>query len=54
MRVAEESRFLVALVLIAIGASSAAAADLKTGIAAYEAGDYAKAQSEWQPLADRG
>jgi TPR repeat protein len=52
--VAEESRFLVALALIAIGASSAAAADLKTGIAAYEAGDYAKAQSEWQPLADQG
>ena len=31
-----------------------AAADFKTGLEAYERGDYATAVREWQPLAEKG
>lgn len=42
-----------ALITLA-GATAASAQDVQTGIAAWQAGDYARAVAQWRPLADAG
>ncbi len=44
----------IALVLSIVCPTAPAWADFKTGVDAYQRGDYATALSEWQPLAEQG
>jgi len=44
----------IALLLLCLGGNIAASADLDTGMAAYEKGDYATARREFTALADQG
>ena len=47
-------RFPVAFVLSIVCLAAPAWADFKTGMDAYQRGDYATALAEWQPLAEQG
>ncbi|MFN3725802.1 MAG: SPOR domain-containing protein [Allosphingosinicella sp.] len=46
--------FLAATALLALTGAETAAADVPAGIAAWQAGDYARAVAEWRPLAEAG
>lgn len=46
--------FLAATALLALSGAETAAADVPAGIAAWQAGDYARAVAEWRPLAEAG
>ena len=50
------NRFVALLTVVILGvvALSSARADFEAGLQAYDAGDYATAIAEWQPLADQG
>ena len=43
-----------ATALLALTGAGTAAADVPAGIAAWQAGDYARAVAEWRPLAEAG
>ncbi len=44
----------IAMTALAIGTAAPAIADVKTGVDAWQQGDYAKAIGEWRPLAQAG
>ncbi|WP_166039339.1 tetratricopeptide repeat protein, partial [Sphingosinicella sp. YJ22] len=46
--------FLAATAFLALAGAETAAADVPAGIAAWQAGDYARAVAEWRPLAEAG
>lgn len=46
--------FLAATAFLALTSAETAAADVPAGIAAWQAGDYARAVAEWRPLAEAG
>ncbi|MEM7121717.1 MAG: SPOR domain-containing protein [Pseudomonadota bacterium] len=50
----KRSGILVSVVLAGVLALSTAHADFEAGMRAYDAGDYAAAIAEWQPLAEQG
>ena len=47
-------RRMTTAILLLLLCSQSFAADLKKGLEAYEAGDYAAALKEWKPLAEQG
>ncbi|NNE85951.1 MAG: hypothetical protein HKN28_18465 [Alphaproteobacteria bacterium] len=47
-------RLLFYIFVLAVLATPAGAQDFKTGLAAYDRGDFAAALKEWRPLAERG
>lgn len=47
-------RFLFIVIVFTVLAAPAGAQDFKTGLAAYDRGDFAAALKEWRPLAERG
>jgi hypothetical protein len=47
-------RTLFAVLLVAVLATHANAQNFKTGLDAYDRGDFETALKEWQPLAKRG
>ncbi|MCZ6508995.1 MAG: sel1 repeat family protein, partial [Alphaproteobacteria bacterium] len=47
-------RILFAVLLVAVLATQASAQDFRTGLDAYDRGDFAAALKEWRPLAEQG